>query len=145
MKIVVDTNIVFSAIISPNGKISDLILNSDGFYSFVAPDFIIEELDRHRSKLLYISKLQEEELDFLRVSIFSRLEFYSLGQIESDYWEKAFELTSKVDEFDTPFVALSLKLDSKLWTGDLKLKKGLEMAGFKLITDTNQLIEGRLY
>ncbi|GAB2478320.1 PIN domain-containing protein [Algoriphagus taiwanensis] len=145
MKIVVDTNIIFSGIISPNGKISDLLLNSDGIYSFIAPEFILDELDRHQSKLLHISKLKEDELEFLKKSIFSRLEFYKLEQIESIFWEKAFQLTSKVDEFDTPFVALSLKLKSKLWTGDLKLKKGLELAGFKLIIDTNQLIEGRLH
>jgi len=42
-------------------------------------------------------------------------------------------LTKNVDEFDTPFVALSLELASPLWTGDKKLIKGLkqkELIGF---------------
>ena len=45
--------------------------------------------------------------------------------IRQTTWEKAIELTKNIDEFDTPFVTLSLELGSPLWTGDKKLIKGL--------------------
>lgn len=34
MKIVIDSNIVFSAILNKNGKIGDLLLNSDDVFQF---------------------------------------------------------------------------------------------------------------
>jgi predicted nucleic acid-binding protein len=46
--LVVDTNIVFSGILSPEGTISDLLLNSTDSFSFYAPSAIIDELDKHR-------------------------------------------------------------------------------------------------
>jgi predicted nucleic acid-binding protein len=46
--IVVDTNIVFSGIISSSGVISDLIINSNNSFDFYAPSFIHEELDKHQ-------------------------------------------------------------------------------------------------
>ena len=39
MKIVVDTNIIFSAILNTNGKIGDLLLNSDDVFQFYSPDY----------------------------------------------------------------------------------------------------------
>jgi predicted nucleic acid-binding protein len=40
MKIVVDANIIFSGILNSNGKIGDLLINSDKMFSFIAPDFL---------------------------------------------------------------------------------------------------------
>ena len=34
MKVVVDTNIVFSALLTPNGLISDILLNSSGTFDW---------------------------------------------------------------------------------------------------------------
>lgn len=45
MNVVVDSNILFSAILSPEGKIHDLLLNSERAFSFFAPVFLIDELD----------------------------------------------------------------------------------------------------
>ncbi len=53
MKIVVDTNIIFSALIGPDGTISDLIFNSHGILNFFSPESIEVELQRHRSKLAH--------------------------------------------------------------------------------------------
>jgi len=46
MKLVVDTNIIFSALLSPNGTLSDLILNSDNL-NFYSPTYVLEELEKH--------------------------------------------------------------------------------------------------
>ncbi len=40
MILVVDTNIVFSGILSPDGTISDLLLNSTDTFTFYAPSAI---------------------------------------------------------------------------------------------------------
>lgn len=66
MIIVVDTNIVFSGILSQKGKISDLLLNSAEVFEFYSPVSLIEELDNHHKKLIQLSGLLENELGFLK-------------------------------------------------------------------------------
>ena len=66
MKIVVDTNIVFSALINPKSTISDLILNSSESFTFYSPTTILSELKKHQKKLLKISGLSEDELEELK-------------------------------------------------------------------------------
>ncbi len=54
MKIIVDTNIVFSAILKPTSRIGDLLLNSDKVFSFYSCHFLIQELESHKDKLLQL-------------------------------------------------------------------------------------------
>lgn len=60
MKIIVDTNIIFSGLLSPNGTISDLLLNSSDVFDFYSPTFVLEELENHRTKLLKITGFSEK-------------------------------------------------------------------------------------
>ncbi len=139
MKIVVDTNIVFSALLTPNGKISDLLLNSDSKFDFYSPHSIIEELEKHRAKLCSISGLQPIELEFLNRILFNKIEIIDLGIIGDENWNKAIDLVKPIDEFDAPFVALSLELTASLWTGYKKLKNGLNSIGLDWVLDTNSI------
>jgi len=72
-----------------------------------------------------------------------KIELIDLESIRSTTWERALELTGNVDEFDAPFIALSLELEAPLWTGDKKLIKGLKTKGIEWILDTNQIIKIR--
>lgn len=141
MNIVIDTNIIFSAILNPNGKISDLLLDPADHFTFFAPDFLLTELNRHHQKLISISKFSEEDISFLKKLVISKLVLVDLETIDQDTWRKAIELVIQVDEFDAPFVALALEMDCFLWTGDKKLKKGMEKLGITWVVDTNQLLE----
>lgn len=143
MILVVDTNIVFSGILSPEGTISDLLLNSTDSFNFYAPSAIIDELDKHHKKLVKISGLSDSEIQFLRRMLLRKIELIDLESIRSTTWENALELTGNVDEFDAPFIALSLELEAPLWTGDKKLIKGLKTKGIEWILDTNQIIKIR--
>ena len=143
MKIVVDTNIIFSGLISPNGTISDLLLNSSNAFDFYSPTNLLDELENHKKKLLKISELSEKELDFLQRNLFKKIDLIDLESIRESTWQKAFELTKNVDEFDTPFIALALELDSPLWTGYKKLIKGLNKKGVDWILTTDIITEIR--
>ncbi|MCK9452072.1 MAG: PIN domain-containing protein [Bacteroidales bacterium] len=66
-----------------------------------------------------------------------------LEAIRESTWEKAMELTKDVDEFDAPFIALALEMESPLWTGDKKLVKGLSKKGIDWILTTDILSEIR--
>jgi len=57
---IVDTNIVFSAILSPNGKIAEFLETVDSErVKLFAPGYILIELNRHESKLIKLTKLDE--------------------------------------------------------------------------------------
>ena len=43
---------------------------------------------------------------------------------------EAYRLCRGIDEKDTPYVALTLHLDGRLWTEDAELKSGLKARGF---------------
>ena len=139
MKIVVDTNIVFSSILTPNGKISDLLLNSESRFEFYSPQSILDELERHHNKLCAISNLSSTEINFLKRIILKKINIIDLDIVSSENWKKAIELTNNVDEFDAPFIALSLELDVPLWTGDKKLVNGLSSLGIDWILNTTDI------
>lgn len=46
MNLVIDTNIVFSAILNPNSNIGDLLLNFQNKVSFYAPEFLLVEIEK---------------------------------------------------------------------------------------------------
>lgn len=143
MKIVVDTNIIFSGLLSTHGTISDLLLNSSETFTFFAPSYILEELKKHRKKLLSVSGLSETSLDILKFHLLKKVDMIDLESIKSSTWDKAMELVKDVDEFDAPFIALALELDCPLWTGDKKLINGLSKKGIDWILTTDIITEIR--
>lgn len=144
MNIVVDTNIVFSAILNANGLIGDILFNSPDKFRFVSPEFMIEEINRYRIKLIKASKLNDDQFEKSLFRVLSQIELISEEIINPKNWSKAYELTNNIDEDDTPFVALSLEIDGILWTGDKKLIKGLNQKKCQSIKSSKdlQLIRG---
>ena len=72
---------------------------------------------------------ESELLDGLHALV-SRLEFFSEFNIPLGAWVEAYRLCRDVDENDTPYVALCLHLDARLWTADKELKASLAAKGF---------------
>ena len=62
MKILIDTNLLFSAIIKPDGKIAEIILNPKFELTILGCYFSYIELFKHKDKMLKVSKLNETEL-----------------------------------------------------------------------------------
>lgn len=143
MKFVVDTNIAFSAILNTESKIGDLIMNSHGVLEFHACDTLRSELIRHRSKLLELSKMSEEQLDQSIYQITNSLVFNYEALIPYEYWVKSANLVRDIDMDDVAFVALAEFLGIKLWTGDRELMKGLARKGFTHFITTEELYKLR--
>ena len=143
VKIVVDTNVIFSALINPIGTLAGILLYSNESLTFYTPDSTKEELLNHWEKLMRLSKLTGEELDQLSQILMKNIEVIDLDSISEVSWMKAIQLVKNVDLFDTPFVALTLELQGILWTGDRKLAQGLKKGGFESLVDTQGLIRLR--
>ncbi len=142
MKLVVDTNIVFSALLNSGNSMAEILLNPNSNFEFFAPNHLALELERHQTKLSRISSLSPLLLGEATRILFNRITFISEDLIDSHTWEVAYKLTKGIDEDDTPFVALALSLKAQLWTGDMKLLKGLRKIDVGFVVNTDELVGG---
>jgi len=127
--VVVDTNIVFAALVSRRARLREQIFAEAGL-SLSCPRFLFVELFKHKERIRAATQLPEEELlDFLHV-VLERIRFVDEAAIPVGTWLEARRLCREVDEKDTPFVALALHLNAPLWTEDDALKEGLRAKGF---------------
>ena len=129
----------FSGILKSNGKIGDLLINSNKFFSFIAPDFLRTEIYNHHDKLIKISKLALEQILESEYQIYKFITFISEVQISMEHWEFADSLVSDIDPKDIIYIAYTKQFDCKLWTGDKKLINGLIKKDYNNILTTDNL------
>ena len=139
MKIIVDTNIVFSAILNSNSRIGKILLNSKEHFQFFSCNYLRIEIQRHRNKLLKLTKLSEYQLTELQELVTKHITFIDERLIPQDLLVKTETQLKAIDPDDTVFVALTKHLEGKLWTGDLQLYNGLKAKRFKDIILTSEL------
>ena len=139
MKIIVDTNIVFSAILNSNSRIGKILLNSKEHFQFFTCNYLRKEIQRHRNKLLKLTKLTEDQLSELEDLVTQHITFIDERLIPQDILIKTEIQLKAIDPDDTVFVALAKHLEGKLWTGDLQLYNGLKAKRFKDIILTSDL------
>ena len=63
--------------------------------------------------------------------------------IPFEFWQKSAALVSDIDPDDVSYVALNEFMDGRLWTGDVKLRKGLIAKGYTKCITTKELAEWR--
>ena len=122
MEVVVDINVVLSASLTKGDSFNVFALN-DLFnkFDFIAPEFLLTELKKHEEEFLKRSKLSKQDfretLDFIieQISFIPKSEF-------SDLIPKAKESMSEHLK-DVQYVALALKVDCPIFSGDKLLKK----------------------
>jgi len=139
MKIVVDANIIFSGILNSNGKIGDLLINSNKIFTFIAPNFLRTEIYNHYDKLIKISSLTLEQILESEYQIYKSITFISEEQISLENWQFANNLISDIDPKDIVYIAYAKQFKCKLWTGDKKLTKGLVKKSYSNFITTENL------
>jgi predicted nucleic acid-binding protein len=75
MKIIVDSNIIFSALLRTDTTFGQIIFNSDGLFEFYSPQYMREEIQRHWDKLIKISKLTEQQLGESYYTLLTKISF----------------------------------------------------------------------
>ena len=118
-------------------------MNSHGALEFHACDTLRLELKKHRSKLLELSKMSEEQLDQSIYQITNCLTFTNEALVPFEYWMQASNLVRDIDMDDIAFVTLAEFLGIKLWTGDRALMKGLARKGYSNFITTDELAKLR--
>ena len=144
MKIVVGTNIIFSALLNSNSTIGDILFNSDKHFEFYSCSYMRSEIQKHWERLKTISKLSDEQLQVSYIQVLSKLKFVNEEIIPVETWLISEEITRGIDIDDTDFVALAKFLKATLWTGDKVLYNGLKKLNFKKLLNTTELLALRI-
>jgi predicted nucleic acid-binding protein len=55
--IIVDTNIIFSAILNAQSNIGEILFNNNEQFEFYTSDYLREEIERHLKKIIALSKM----------------------------------------------------------------------------------------
>lgn len=139
MKIVVDTNIVFSAILNTNSRIAQILLYQNPHFQFYSCEYLQTEILRHRDKLLKLTRLSADELSELENFITHNITFINEHLLPKQLVEETQLQLQNIDPFDVPFVALAKHLNTKLWTGDKKLYNPLKEQNFQNIISTLEM------
>jgi predicted nucleic acid-binding protein len=139
MKIIVDSNIIFSALLRTDTTFGQIIFNSDGLFEFYSPQYMREEIQRHWGKLIKISKLTEQQLSESYYTLLTKISFINEEIIPQKIWEDAESISLDIDVDDSDFIALTKYLKGKLWTGDKILYDGLKNRGFKQVLNTTEI------
>ena len=105
MLLVVDANILFSAIIA-RSKTCDLMFSER--LQLIAPEFLFIELEEHKDEIIAKSSLSEDDFD----------EFVNLLKERIDIIPG-----QEFERFLTEYLALAMRFDAALWSNDKRLKK----------------------
>ncbi len=127
MKIVVDTNIVFSAVLNTNSKIGRILTEGSVIFDFYSIHQLNEEIITHNNKIISLTKYSDEHLYETLELLTENFTFIEIEKLSDNSVKRAYDLVQNVDINDLLFVALAIELDSKLWTGDKKLVNGLKI------------------
>ncbi len=141
MRIVVDINIVFSAILNTNSKIARIILQPKTRLNFYSTEQLLSEIQESREKIKCLTDYSDYELNRMISLISSKIRFINVKLIPKTVYNKAESLTYDIDEDDCEFVALTDHTKGKLWSGDKELKKGLLKKNWKKFISTEELFE----
>ncbi|MFP4487140.1 MAG: PIN domain-containing protein [Campylobacterales bacterium] len=96
--IVVDTNIIFSALVSKNSSIFDLLTSKNEH--FIIPKFVIVELFKHKDKIRKFSKHSDEEMLSVLYVLLKNIDIYNEELISKESLKDGYEIVKDVDEKD---------------------------------------------
>ena len=117
MKIVLDTNIILSALIKDS--LTRKVIKSAGF-EFFAPSFSLSEISKYKKYVCEKSSLTEKQFDVLLKNLFESIEIVPIY-----FYEKRIKESKKLisDIKDVPFLACAIALSADIWSDDKDFQK----------------------
>ena len=139
MTVITDTNIIISACLNEKSEIFKILNTLSQTIDFVIPDYALEEIEKHKSFICQTTGKDINIFDKLLKQCCDNGISISVKELSTENLKLAEHLTRKIDINDKVFVAFSIALNAPIWTGDLKLSRGLKRVGFKNIISTKEL------
>ena len=114
MKLVLDSNIIFSALIKKS-KTRDIILSD--LFELYAPEYIFNEIIKHKELLLRKSKLDQRDFDGLLLLLQKHIHLVTKEKYDKKM-AIAEDILRNIDITDSPFLALALAFNCSIWSND---------------------------
>jgi len=140
MRVVVDTNIIFSALLNTSGHFGKILIHFGSKADFYSCDFLLVELESHHLKLKKLTKLSSSELGELIALVTKKVKFINERLIPERSYSFAQKQLAGIDEKDIPFLALAHFMKARLWTGDRKLKNAIAGQSAVKQIDSRQIL-----
>ena len=120
MRIVLDSNIFFSALIK-DSILRKIILEYNDYFLF--PSFIFQEIKEHKEELIEKTGLEKAEFRTLIKLILKKIKIVPT-EVLNEFKDEALEIVKDIDKDDVIFIACALAYENSLiWSEDKKLKK----------------------
>ena len=131
MKVVVDTNILFSYF-KEKSFTSKII--SDGLFELISPDYAVLELEKYSELIMKKVKINKNQFNFILNDLKKKVNFVS-----EKGFKKFISSAERIcpDLGDVPFFALCLKYGLPLWSNDSLLKSQKQV----LVFSTSDLVD----
>ena len=120
MKIILDVNIILSALIR-DSTTRKIILNSD--FDFYFPEPSLHKIRKYKDYILEKSGLTEEEYSHIMATLFRYIKIAPTWEIGKN-WDEAKKIMEHIDPEDVVFIATALSIsDSVIWSDDRHFDK----------------------
>jgi predicted nucleic acid-binding protein len=136
--LVIDTNIVFSILISDKRIASffDILANK---VLFVSSDVLFLEIEEHWDRIISLANKPEQIVKERYNSIKELIYIIDLSVIPTEIYEESIRICTPIDSDDIPYIAICLYLGIPFWTGDSKLRRGLERQGYFVCMNSEEI------
>lgn len=119
MELVVDSNIIISAMIS-DSRTREILLNSN--HRFYAPEFLKSEILKYEDLIVEKSGIEKREFETLLNLVLEEVEILPIESYNHKL-DKAEQFIGDEDIKDIPFLAVALAKECKIWSDDKDLKQ----------------------
>ena len=136
MKVVVDANILFSAVLDRTGAVAKVWFDAEPVFHFIAPAFLLDELSKHHSRVARMLGLDIAQVEAIESLFIEQLELIEEAVVPMEIRAKAANALASIDPQDAPYLALALHFECPIWTGDRKLSNGLRRKDIHIAIDT---------
>lgn len=120
MIFVIDTNIIFSALVK-EGRTRELLI--DFPFDLYAPEITISEIRKYKEIILQKSKLTKDEFETLFDFIIDNITIVKKEDY-GEYMNEANKIIGHIDTGDSPFIALALSMHHDgIWSDDRHFKQ----------------------
>ncbi len=140
MRIVVDTNIIFSALLNTSGHFGKILIHFGNKAEFYSCDFLLEELENHHQKLKKLTGLNSSDLNELIGLVTKKVKFINERLIPERSYSFAHKYLDGIDEKDIPFLALAHFMKARLWTGDKQLRRAIARQNVVRQIESSQIL-----
>jgi hypothetical protein len=121
--------------------IATILRNEKKKLQFIAPDFLLDEVEEHLPEIMEDNNLTKSQARALLKEFTKNIVFYKIDDIPKKYIDKAQEIVKNIDPDDYPFIALHLQKGHRIWTCDFRLIRGLIEEGIDICITTKELKE----